>query len=78
VLLVSKDGKIRNIDGARDAVPTKIEDGREVTADEIFNSPDTEIELNEEEMHQSEICSSLFRFRMLTLYAQGMRLRNSK
>lgn len=43
VLVVSKDGQIRNIDGAMEAPPTPVENGREVTADEIFTSPDFDV-----------------------------------
>jgi hypothetical protein len=61
VLVVSNDGEIRNIDGAQEAIPAGVEGDRElITADQILDAPDVEIELDGEEVHQSEICSFLF------------------
>jgi hypothetical protein len=50
IVVVSEDGQVRNVDGALD---TEVENGPEITADEIFNSPDIEIELQEDEIHDS-------------------------
>jgi hypothetical protein len=50
ILVVSEDGQVRNVDGALD---TEIENGPEITAGEIFNSLDIEIELQEDEIHES-------------------------
>ena len=58
VLLVSKNGQVRNIDGAQEAIQTPVEGEGPVTVDEIFNSGDAEIDISAEEMHQSE-CSTL-------------------
>jgi len=54
VLIVSKDGQVRNVDGALEPIPTEVEDGLEITTGEIFGSSDVEIELNEDEIHDSE------------------------
>lgn len=48
VLLVSKNGDIRNIDGAKKPISIDIEEGREITEDDIFNSPDIATEVQEE------------------------------
>jgi hypothetical protein len=55
VLIVSKDGKVRNIDGAQKAIPTEVEDGREISAQEIFNSYEEIDEIEPQgEVYQSE------------------------
>lgn len=48
VLVVSKDGQIRNIEGALEAATDLInaKDVREVTADEVFSSRDLELEID--------------------------------
>jgi hypothetical protein len=53
ILVVSKDGQVRNVDGALEPITTEVENGPEITAGEIFNSPDIEIELQEDEIHDS-------------------------
>lgn len=52
VLVVSKDGQIRNIEGATAATSNTIQDAREVTADEVFSSRD--IDLGSEPLEESE------------------------
>ena len=54
VLVVSEDGQVRNVDGAQKPILTEVEDVHEISADEIFSTPDVEIELQEDEVHQSE------------------------
>jgi hypothetical protein len=58
VLVVSEDGQVRNIDGAQEAIPPENGDSREINTDEIFNSPDTQISFQGEEVHESGL--SLF------------------
>jgi hypothetical protein len=54
VLVVSKDGQIRNIDGAQAAIAAGVDDNQEIPVDEIFNTPESDIQFEEAELNQSE------------------------
>jgi hypothetical protein len=79
VLIISEDGQVRNVDGALEPTPTEVEDDHEITAGDIFNLPDVEIELQEDEIHNSEsyIALSISAVSANTMpYDQNMPTRN--
>jgi hypothetical protein len=64
VLVVSKDGQIRNIDGAQEATPAEVDDGQEIPMDEIFSSTDADVQFEEMELNQSKY----FPYTQISLY----------
>lgn len=67
VLVVSKDGQIRNIDGAQEVAPGEVDLGQEVPMDEIFSTTAADYQFEEVEINQSnyvpysQICAALIR-----------------
>lgn len=59
VLVVSKDGQIRNIDGAQEAISADVDNGRDIPMDEIFSSSDADIQSEHAELDQSKCLPSV-------------------